>query len=179
MLKMTPDPSVQRIIVQVTTDYPALLDPIKKYINYLQSTINQQTNLALYIEIIENGLIYIYRDLESFKKLNRPYKPMVENPDIRLRSPETVQKLRSKDLFFLQNVPLEFNFPIQGIQVIFTTITGPKDVINAHYEQFFSEIKDDGLKLIKKDSNTLIAHFSSYSAIVDYLKAVQSLFPNL
>lgn len=167
------------ILVKLIVDFPLILEPIKKYINYLQSIINEQTQVAIFIEIIENGLLYIFRDYETFKRLNQPYQPLIENPELIIKSPKSIQNLSSNEIFLLKDVPLKDNFPEHGIKITYTAISEPKAEIIEILTRFFNEIKDSGLILKKEQSDVLIACFNTFSAFVDFMKAIQSLFPNL
>jgi hypothetical protein len=170
-MKIVPNDS-EVIMLTLTCDYNFVLDKIRKNILYLNEVIDRQTDTGLYIEVIEGGFLYIYKNFEVMNLMNKPFEPYVIHE---------LQKLmikKDEEDLILKNTIQPSKFPKGGVKIIFTAKTEPKMKVLKVFHSFFKSIQAPNLEL-KIVNDKLIAYFPIFESFQAYTSAVQSLFPTL
>jgi hypothetical protein len=163
-----------RIIVKLTSDYPPLFKNINKYVSYLNSIIEDQTQSGQFIEKIEDGLLYIYRDLDTFTRINQPYHPFI--PGDQIKKPYIPQK---RENFFLKDIIDVNSFPKEGIRLFFETKSLPQQQILSVFENFIKNLRTPGIIISYSEPSKLAIYFTNFDGLEEYSIAVMSLFPKL
>ena len=162
-----------QIILKLTSDFPGLFENIHKYIDLINHLMSKETDNGFYLEIVAEGLIYIYDNLSIFKLTNPEFSSQQINNF--LNSHEAV--LPPKKLLGGNITP--DNFPKAGVSLNFIVQTDPKDTIlvikEAHLRSFLAK----GVSTHAKASNDLIITFHTYESLLMYSKFLVAFFSGL
>ena len=69
---------MDQIIIKMTFDYNMAMENSEKYVTYLNSLFTIENGNLIVIELIQNGAVYIFQNLEIFSYVIRPYDETTE-----------------------------------------------------------------------------------------------------
>lgn len=163
------------IVVQFTADYPRLFANMEKYIPFINHQLSAETKNRFFMESINNGLIYVYSDLETFKLMNQPYG-----------KDEIEEFKRSHDLtlnpiLLTENIINSSTFPENGINFQYKIVSSQKEriieMLIAHFQSFLgSQVSVSPSPSPKFD---LVLNLHTFDCIVLYTNLVSSMYSGI
>jgi len=154
------EPQDKRILVEITSDYPHIFKNVQKFAGYINHLMGVQTQSLFFVEIIQNGVIYIYHDFEIFSVLN----PVIRKKEIQ----KMVQENFTNAEFFLQNVLDSSTFPLMGVQfkykVFAIDVEPPLQILI----NFFHSFQNPEIAVKRVDNSTVTAMFATYRGLQMY-----------
>ena len=155
----------------ITSSFPHLFSNVCKHIRYLNHLLAKQTQSQFFMETIESGLIYIYKNMEILNLLNAP-----------LRNSQIRRYKRSNFLgaqFFLKDVLDEETFPPNAITLNVQIDASDKakvlDIVVKYFQSFLSE----DIITEKQADGSLLVHFQTFEAIQIYTEGLGQLIKTL
>ena len=163
----------KQIYLKVSSDYPGFFGNVQKYVDLINHQMNVETKGGFYVEIVEDGLIYIYNDFATYKKTNQQFSPQQITHFLQTHEaiipPENLMK----------GIITRENFPKGGITITFLAQTEPKDkylfIKEAHLRSFLIK----GVSIHSKSADDLIVVFHTYDSLLFYYKFIVALFGGL
>lgn len=101
-------------MIKITSSYPTLFENVHKYVDYLNHLLNEQLQSMIFLETIDKGIIYIYRNYPGFEGLNQPLTS-VERKNLPSYSAKGEE-------FFLKNILSPTTFPASGVWMYYEYI---------------------------------------------------------
>ncbi len=159
---------MKQLIIQVTPDFKSIVNHFEKYAHFFNSIINRTKKYALYLEVIDDGFLFIYPSAEDAKKFFS-YK---YGEKITKKRP--LQKITDKYLlnaFF----PAQ-KFPKQGIRIKLKVIPSKwQEEFNDRIQEYFGTIHEAvSFPHVKYDSITM--RVKSVEAIHAYTTLIFNKF---
>jgi hypothetical protein len=151
--------SIKNVIIQLTTDYPPLLARVIKFANAINDAYSRMLNGELFIEVIENGILYIFKDWDAFVKIHKPIPKIPELIKKRLFkiNPEDEVSILGNEL----RSPL--NYPENGIRYILTSSSNPIEEMFPILEKYYLSTHPD-MKVTLIPGQHIIIHFPTYAS---------------
>ncbi|MCF2139170.1 MAG: hypothetical protein K9W44_03870 [Candidatus Lokiarchaeota archaeon] len=162
-----------QIYISITSDHPEIFQKIQKNAAYINHLLEKQIGSQFYLEIIENGLLYIYNDLTIFEMLNQPFS---SRQVIRFsKQSKKFDEIKSIFPFYLN----EKSFPKAGIKIFFHTISKPKEKIISIGQNHFKSLFGDRVSIDRNKKGDLILHFHNFYDYSLYLALLASLLAGI
>ena len=150
--------SQNSIIIRAKFSHQSLLSHIEPYIHFYNHFLDFTKNESLYLEVIHDSILLIYKDLAAFDRLVAP-------PPYRAQ----MEKIQEKnDPFILNAFFPKSKFPEQGMSIIFTVIEGDFTHLANRFQSYvnwmdpaiqfsiFSEMSTSIVKIFYPTHETLI-----------------------
>ncbi len=158
-----------RIIVHYTSDFKGIFEKVKKFSDYINYLMNRQLSGMLYVEFVEEGILFIYKNIKLFNILT-------ENVSIKklLNLKNIIQNYISpKDM--IEGILDKSNFPTKGISVNFKILSSnPEKKIVRYKTQIQSFISKD-IEISHHSTNNLTIKFNTYNTFHRYLTFLSGL----
>jgi hypothetical protein len=120
---------MDRIILRLYFDHAPIISHLHKYVHYYNNFLAAHRNYNMYLENTDDGVIFFYRDLETYLDIVRELKAddnaLIDTPHL------------YKDDFLLKMFLPRHLFPQNGIRVVFKVVNGPADVIFQESLRYF------------------------------------------
>lgn len=162
-----------QIFIKVTSDYMGFWNNIKKYSEYINHMMANETKNQFYLEILEDGLMYIYNNLSIYKKINYQFSSRQM----------TILKIKRKESAeYKYIIPPEINsrsFPEDGINICFNFLTEPKDELLFIKELHLRSLFTDDVKFRTNGNHDLILTFLTFDAVLQYTYFLSAMFTGL
>lgn len=157
--------SIQNVIIKLATDYPPLLDRIIKFADAINYAYNKLLNGELYIEVIQDGILYIIKDWDAFVKI---HKPLPKIPEFIKKK---LFKIKPEDEISILGSQLRNSdeFPKDGIRYFLTCPTHNLELLLPTLNKYYSSIHPD-IKIELIPSHHIIIHFTTYGATRRYFE---------
>jgi len=163
----------EQIYIKISSDHPEIFQKIQKNAPYINHLLNQQTNNKFFLEVIENGLLYIYHDFSVFYLLNQPFTARQVSTFI--KKSKKVHEFRDIFPFYLD----ESTFPSDGIKIYFQTTSEPKNkIIQVGKAHFYSLFKNN-VRISQNIEGDLYIHFLDVQQFSLYLALMASLLAGI
>jgi len=161
------------IIVEVSSNYPKLFQGIQKYADYINYLMDEQTFSQFYLEIVSDGLLYIYKDWATFQMINRPYRDF-QLRQFQKRFKETIEP----DLLLGQSLTAD-TFPTNGITLFFKTSCTNKDQVLQTGELHFRSFFEEGVEIGHDAEGDISVRFKEFEALSKYTFLISSMLSGL
>lgn len=159
------------MILELTSSFDNLFKNIQKNVDYLNYLLDKQMQSMFYLEMFQNGILYVYKDFEILKSLNLPLTKRnlteLQNSDFKVAD------------FYLNNVLDEKTFPETGITIYYRVIDEPKIDTVLLLKKYFESYNNPEIQLIEKNSDTLQVKFCNFHAIRLYAQRLGRLRDDL
>jgi hypothetical protein len=153
------DRSSDSVILLLTTNFPILLERVIKYLNMINHQITQEATLPLYIEAIQDGLLYVFADLDAFNKIHHPLPPV---PTFLLKRHAKITKEDEKEI--LGQFSDAKAFPKEGVQYHLKCTTHSVELLVQPMQKYYhSMCKDIETKIT--DQNEITIYFRTYEGV--------------
>ncbi|MHA1585665.1 MAG: hypothetical protein ACTSVU_08890 [Promethearchaeota archaeon] len=170
--------SQQQILIEFTANFPGLFTNMQKYLRFINFHLGSSTQNKFYMETIENGLLYIYNDLDTFHSMNLSYTRE------EIYQFKSKNKLKFNPRLLTEGILDENNFPTEGINFKFKIfVDSPnikKSIANDIYTHFSSFL---GKLVIKRDRKQpefdLVMNMKTFEAISIYNLLVAEMYSGL
>lgn len=148
------------LYIRIVSNFHSLFYNVQKNLSFLNHNILRQTQSQLFLEDIQGGLLYVYKNFELFALLNQPL------------SSTTLKKLQKSDMqgaafFFGKNLSAA-NYPAEGIKITFT-VSGIaiKETI-ALYLSYFQSYHEPSIVVKQAAPDTIEVNFTQYLGLQLY-----------
>ena len=126
--------SDSNVIIKVTTSYYPIFANVNKFIAHLNHLIAE----FMYIENIDNGFLYIFKDMNSFLRVISPLK---RNKKEIAKSLPSYGEINSQSL--IQGALLGIRYPSSGITITYEFITKNTSEMIKPIEKYFESVHKD------------------------------------
>jgi len=165
-----------QIIVKFSSNWPTLFKNLQKYSSFITHAVSKETQSQFTLEVIEDGVIYIYNNLDIFKVMNRAYTPEY----IAQASQKVPLRLDPDKL--LEGVVDDYSFPPEGIHFQFKYTCSPeiKDEVRALMERHYKgAVGADHIESFRSDEFDLIIRYRTLTALKSYIKVISLMISGL
>lgn len=163
----------EQIYIKITSDHPEIFQNIQKNAPLINHYISQNTNDKFYLEVIENGLLYIYHDFSVFSLLNQPFtERQVRNF---ISKSEKFHEFRNIFPFYADGS----SFPSEGIRIFFHTTSEPKEKIIQTGKSHFYSLFKDRVRISQELDGDLVLHITKVDDFTLYLSLIMSLLAGI
>ncbi len=157
-----------QILLEFTSNWPSLFSNIPKYISFISNLLTNESRSQFFLEVVENGVIYIYNDLTTFKRMNRLY-----SSDLINKYEKTIGT--ALDPYELIDDKLTLSsFPEKGLDYQFKFYLNPDlldEVVRikkSHYKSYLgSEIE-----FKESEEFDMVVHFKTFNAVLMHHKVI-------
>jgi hypothetical protein len=149
-----------RILVELTSDFPNMFQNVQKFAGYINHLMSIQTHSLFFVEIIQNGFIYIYNDFELFSLLN----PIMRKAELEKIIAENFPNAG----FFLGGVFTNQSYPIGGLTIKYKVYAADPGPALEILFRFFASFHCSSIVSSKVDGSTLIVNFTSFRSLQMY-----------
>ena len=150
------------VIVEITSNFPGLFRNVKKYSNFINHILPEPLSEQFYLEDFQDGIFYIYKDLDIFQSLNSP----LQQAEIQKLSHS---KFKGAKLF-LKDVIDENTFPVDGITLQYRFV-GKKiglPIMMKTLGKYFQSYQNNDISIKNQKPNIFKCHFDSFRALQLY-----------
>jgi hypothetical protein len=167
---------MDQIIIKMISDYNMIMENSEKYIAYLNSLFKSENGNLIVIELIQNGAIYIFQNLEIFSYVIRPYDETTERyNEFLVNSPIPLEQMVKPD-----------EFPTGGehVEIELNEEMGMKDELNRQMIDYLKSLSKDFEFQISEDQIIEITLYNYetmkiftlhlYYRIMEYLAQLQA-----
>ena len=164
-----------QIIVKFTSNWPTLFTNVQKYSAFLTHMVLQETQAQFTLEVIEDGVIYIYNNMDIFKRMNLPY-----TPEFIAQASQTVA-IRLDPEKLLENVVDETSYPPEGICFQFKYTCSPAriDQVRTLMEHHYKSVLGDDIESFHTDAYDLVIRYKNFAALKFYIKVISLITSGL
>ena len=157
---------MDRVIVKADFDNLEFLHHIEPYIKFYNNFLHFSRNDRLYLELTDNAVVLVYKDLEAFRALVKP-------PPKTKKEFFTPNK-KLKDSFILRAFFPKHKFPAEGLHLRFELIAGPFDELIAFAKMYIQWIDPDmPFEVIADEGKGVFAvHIATYRMLIGYSKTL-------
>ena len=167
--------SAKQIIIKFTSDFPHLFNNMQKYLPLINNLLQDETQNKFYMETIHEGLLFIYKDFQTFFLMNKPYP--VEKFTKFMEMNKTQIQINPFSLF--ENIIDESTFPKSGVQFRYKIYCAKKeeiaDLLFLHFQSFLHE----DVERLEHPEFDLILLLNSFASIVVYNNLVVSMYSGI
>ena len=126
---------MDQIIIKMTFDYNMAMENSEKYVTYLNSLFTIENGNLIVIELIQNGAVYIFQNLEIFSYVIRPYDETTERyNEFLVNSPIPLEQMVD---------PNEFPTGGEHLEIELTQEIGMKDELNRQMIDYLNSLSKD------------------------------------
>ena len=134
--------SDSNVIIKVTTSFYPIFTNVNKFIGHLNHLISEY----MYVENIDNGLLYIFKNMNSFLRVITPLK---KNKKEIAKSLPSYKDINDNSL--IQGALLGIKYPLSGIIIKYEFITKNTSEMIKPIEKYFESVhKDISIEIISK-----------------------------
>jgi hypothetical protein len=154
--------SNSQIIIKIITDHPKIMAGLEKYKFLVNHYYEKYLDTALFIDTFQNGILYIFKNYETFKLIHKPI------PGSLLFLLDTV--VSRKQNFMVDGIFDKENYPKEGIKMLIYSVTLPISEIFAYLQGFYESLdKDIKLKLVEDHVEFYFPTYRSNRRFVDLI----------
>lgn len=152
-----------RVIVKIIFKTLDFLKHVERYIEYYNRFLASKNNNDFYLELLQDGVIIIYKDLDIYCKRCCPLTQKEQDIIKSLELPN--------DPFILKLFYPRQSFPKEGLCFIYKIILGDPSIIYSRGVQFFKSISPsiESNDISQTEGEICMPQ---YEALVDYLKTM-------
>ena len=154
--------SDSNVIIKVTTNFYPIFTNINKFIGHLNHLISEY----MYVENIDNGLLYIFKDMNSFLRVVTPLK---KNRKEIAKSLPSYKNINSHSLIL--GALSGIKFPSSGIIITYEFITQITSEMIKPIEKYFESVHED-IKIKIISEKTIEIKFPSIETGKSYANAL-------
>ena len=155
------------IVLQFTDFLKFVFVNPSQILSYLNAYFAKHMDSMQYCEEIENGFLFVFRDLDAFKFRAQPLAPasLVQIEEAQLE----------KGNFFKSFFVSQSNFPSEGIQVEIRAVEGKPHIVLPIVKGFIKSVHSK-INIRDFDEKTLIVQIPTYSVIQGYVNSLVRRF---
>ena len=116
-----------QIIVKFSSNYPNLFRNVSKSILYLNTLFSQETDEKFFIETIENGILYIYQNEQTFDILNPQTSPaeimrLIKDNELQFNPEMLIDGIIDKQTFPETGLNFQYNIYCTNKQQVYNKL---------------------------------------------------------
>ncbi len=162
-----------QIMVKFSTNYPGLFRNVSKFILYLNTLFSRGTKGNFYIEIVEDGNLYIYKNKATFELLN----PKISRTEI--SSLIKNKKLDFSPDMLIDGIINKQTFPEHGIDFQYNFFGAHKQYSYNKQLSFHQNFFGEGLKISTSKKYDLILSIMDFDDFYLYIQQIALLASGL
>lgn len=153
-----------QVIIKMTSSAQLILHGIGRFLSLLNNIFEKNYDAMLYIELIQNGLLFVFKSWESFEKLHTPLPP-----NYRTFIP------LSQNNFLIDDVMDASQYPQNGVIITVVSEIDPIDTIFPSIQAYYQSIHPLIKASLKQGSIELL--FKNYESMRYYVDILYSSLP--
>lgn len=158
--------SQNQIIVKFSSNYPGLFRNVSKYILYFKHTISQESKGSFYIEIVEDGILYIYQNITTFDLLNprtsrAEISKLINGNELQLNPDMLIDGIVDKQTFPEHGIDFQYNFYTKQKQQVSDTLLS-----------FHQSLYGDNIKISSSTDYDLILSIMDFDDFYQYVQVI-------
>ena len=165
--------SANQIMIKFTANFPHLFDNMQKYLPLINNLLQDETQSKFFMETIHEGLLFIYKDFQTFFLMNKPYSPKKIADFLQSTHPKLDPLLLSENIISRSNFPkkgLRFQYKIYGAK--------RKEVADTLFNHFKSFLHED-VERLEHAEYDLVLLLKNYENVIAYNNLVVSMYSGL
>ncbi|MHA1744743.1 MAG: hypothetical protein ACTSWW_02020 [Promethearchaeota archaeon] len=158
----------ERIIVKFTSNFPRVFQNVQKFILFLNNLFAQESKGDFFIETVEDGILFIYKNIATFDLLN----PQLTEAEINKLIKEKEAELQLSPEMLLEGVVSEDTFPDQGIDFQYNFYTKQKEYAYNKLLGFHQGLYGDRITLSFSEKYDLILSINNFKDFYLYVQLI-------
>ena len=159
----------ERIIVKFSSNFPGLFRNVQKFLLYLNNLFSQETKGDFFIELVEDGILYIYKNQATFDLLN----PQYSHVEISQMIKEKETELPLSPEMLLDGVIDHETFPEEGIELQYNFYsTKQKEYAYNKLLSFHQELYGESITLSFSEKFDLILGIKKFDDFYIYVQLI-------
>jgi hypothetical protein len=156
------------IIIEFKTDRDNIFDNVHKYSSFLNHLLSKHLKSAFFIENIENGVIYFFKNIDNFYATNLPYdESIVEEYERKKIKKHEKFEIMGENLYPNE---LKENFPKEGVNFYVNLIKGDSKKIIPTSTKHFKSFDKENIEIEKISDISIKIIFKTEKALGTYLR---------
>lgn len=159
-----------QVIITYIPNYKFHLNNLRKYNQFINRIYSSSQEILSYLEMVENGLVIIYNNFNTFKLLVRPI-----TKDIRKKCEDIAKHEKN---FLLEGMESGELFPKEGYLITADSTTNTISELFPFLKAFYESIHQDITVIINKEEKVeiLMKSYESYVAYNTILFGITRMF---
>lgn len=157
--------SDSNVIIKVTTSFYPIFINVNKFIGHLNHLISEY----MYVENIDNGLLYFFKNMNSFLRVVSPLKKSRKEIAKSIPSYKNIKNINSHSLII--GALSGIKFPSSGITITYEFITQTTSEMIKPIEKYFESVHED-IKIKIISEKTIEIKFPSIDTGKSYANAL-------
>lgn len=158
----------ERIIVKFSSNFPKVFQNVQKFILFLNNLFAQESKGDFFIETVEDGILFIYKNIAIFDLLN----PQLTEADINKLIKEKGAELQLSPEMLLEGVMSKDTFPDQGIDFQYNFYTKQKEYAYNKLLGFHQGLYGDRITLSFSEKYDLILSINNFEDFYLYVQLI-------
>lgn len=158
---------MNQIVLKITDVNRNVLVNASRILSYLNRFFIKYMNSMQYCEDLEDGFLFIFRDMDALKYRTKPIKPEL----LKEVKPSRLPRVNFFKYFFVSKK----NFPAQGVNLQVDVVSGPPEGVMPLVKNFILSV-DKGISFKELTPSKLNFHISTYSIIQNYINSLINRF---
>ena len=158
----------EQIIVKFTSSFPGIFRNVQKFILYLNTLFAQESQGDFFIETVEDGILFIYKNTATFDLLNPQYSKV----EITRLIKKTEEELHLSADMLLEGIINKDTFPKQGIEFQYNFYTNQKDYAYNKLLGFHEGLYGESITLSFSEEFDLILSIKNYEDFYLYVQLI-------
>ena len=151
---------IVQVILKLSSNHKELMDRLLKFHESINQAFLHSLNSDMYLETIKDGLIYIFRDFNSFKTI---HKPVPKIPKFVKRRIFKINPI-DEDLILGNVLRKESDFPSDGLKYFITSETHNNKILFPFIRDHYQSIHPDINTSIDDKESRIIINFKNYDS---------------
>ncbi len=158
-----------KIILRITSslNYKSIFKNFIKYNSLLNYCFEKQQVSNLYIEVIENGLIVVFKTYKGFLK----FLPVFSESKINVVKQNFVN--RDKNYFKISDDFSVRSFPEGGLELFFAPISEHSNDLVDHLILHFKSLNIKDIEISRKNSFKITVKFKTLNSLIEYRNFIE------
>lgn len=165
----------EQIITKFTSNFETLFQNVPKYSVFLNALLSKESDSEFYLELINDGILYIYNNFATFRLMNVQYTLQ------QLLDFEEIHGLSFEPKQFLEDILTPSTYPKDGIEFRFNFYVAPENLEEAKSTVLgqYKSVLQEKVEVIKKPDFDLVLLIKKYEGIILYLKMISLMLNGL
>ena len=157
-----------QILLKFTSSWPTLFSNLPKYIAFINNLLTNESRSQFFVEVLENGVLYIYNNFLTYKRMNQLYTPKsIEKYLQTLGTAIEPKVLRDDNLtpssFPKTGIDYQFNFYLES-----HLREEALKIKKAHYKSYLGA----NIEYRESQEFDMVVHFKNFEAVLLHHKFI-------
>jgi len=164
-----------QILLRITSNWPSLFSNIPKYVSFINNLLTSESRSKFFLEVVENGVIYVYSDFATFKHMNQRYSLKMIN-----KYEESIGTAMDPIELLDDNLSPS-SFPEGGFDYQFKFYLDPElrdEAIQIKKDHYYSYLQPN-IEFKESKEFDLVIHYKNYEAVLVHHKVICMMLKGL